>query len=1169
MMPQSRADFASEASLSASIPVSLDANPFLTQKDMRSSGPGDVPMGTQIFSKGDSKRQVDHANWAGMDVTVKMNELIETNGIKDPTAGETLLKTFGDNARGRVKMLKVAKGEQSLTFEEDKKLKSVFDLTPLFEDQTWKRNRSAQEQALDANDAMNDPVDQWIMGFDADGARRIDKWNHDVNYVEAAPDGTMVDKKRADDAKRKQNAPEYGPDPKSQEERWFDAASTEHTSHQQMLASRYFRELCALVETARKDPSNPQANEVMWTNDPKVFPLPRSLRAEGREGLPPWEQGVMPFAPDQRNYFVPSPPAEDTYCLDVYIADSDRLLPPAKKGQQAYQGYGVQHGPFYRAICSTGVGTNATCIVETDLIDPNFHNGWHEWGRMEAYQMPPGYDLPYALEGNHHPGKALDRMSVSEQEEYGLTFYIVDERGIPVSKGFAPPHMYYSWKDLRDWKQHLGMVIRRCSKWMPVQMSPIMAAGAAAPQKGAVQQLGPLLWVQVRVYAGKPAHKPSAGFCDPCCASNEEQEAGDSAPALPPDPWDLRGGGKDPEDNQDVFGPTPGHPMKAVVELMIGDRVRSIKDPDKEWKVKPGVFGRVATRTAKGKVEFFEFLFEDGSRGSCEVIKWIECVTKEKAAAPGILPHPAEIPRAKPKTYEEMEHWCRLTEFGHTTAELGFAVVFDTTDPEKSNCGRVNKGELDNMYFVEALNAISCRPKLAKQLFYAWDVSKGIYILRIMCNGVWVRVEIDDYVPPRLTEQGEGVDIKPSCCYSENFPYVLWPSLVEKAYAKIHTVRPPYGNSGGWMALGGGGRIEEAMADLTGGVAGRFSTKDATYDRLFTYFYRLQRYCIWVARVHKSNCEKHGVVLDTGTASYVVNRAAPFQGETYVQILGAGTNCHLDGAGLSTFSVPLELQNAFPEKPGSGYFWVHMIDFAQYFDSVFECRLTNSPDVGLKDMPDFPLPMHLNIPVPPDSRSVGPNIFKEIVVANKGLLTPNNPPEFEIFVPGAACPCEISCVLQQITPRTDQMGNARSLEVPLLLKVYQQTGLGGNNYSSELVCKSNWLPIRDAMVCFSPKTGGRFLVTTGFPGEHSFVYTMVFRVYSTCDGVVVTAKTALEPHKIVAPEDDDPPRALKWTMVGCRAAHRSDDTAPEPYNPLTDGLRVTLTEEANPICCVM
>ena len=54
--------------------------------------------------------------------------------------------------------------------------------------------------------------------------------------------------------------------------------------------------------------------------------------------------------------------------------------------------------------------------------------------------------------------------------------------------------------------------------------------------------------------------------------------------------------------------------------------------------------------------------------------------------------------------------------------------------------------------------------------------------------------------------------------------------MIEKAYAKIHTLR--FSSSaiseddmGGWEAIGGGGKVEDALADLTGGVAGRFNTK--------------------------------------------------------------------------------------------------------------------------------------------------------------------------------------------------------------------------------------------------------------------------------------------------------------------------------------------------------
>ena len=37
---------------------------------------------------------------------------------------------------------------------------------------------------------------------------------------------------------------------------------------------------------------------------------------------------------------------------------------------------------------------------------------------------------------------------------------------------------------------------------------------------------------------------------------------------------------------------------------------------------------------------------------------------------------------------------------------------------------------------------------------------------------------------------------------------------------------------GGWEAIGGGGKVEDALADLTGGVAGRFYTKDGVFPQV-------------------------------------------------------------------------------------------------------------------------------------------------------------------------------------------------------------------------------------------------------------------------------------------------------------------------------------------------
>eukprot|EP00438_Fugacium_kawagutii_P006530 Skav218147 [mRNA] locus=scaffold4089:37652:51689:- [translate_table: standard] len=136
--------------------------------------------------------------------------------------------------------------------------------------------------------------------------------------------------------------------------------------------------------------------------------------------------------------------------------------------------------------------------------------------------------------------------------------------------------------------------------------------------------------------------------------------------------------------------------------------------------------------------------------------------------------------------------WRRLSEFQPLAA--GTERVFE--DSNLTHLGRVLPGHLDNMYLVEALNAVSLRPKLARQLFLCFDQQRAVYILSIFKNGIWMKVEIDDYVP---VIKGE-----PLCCRSEKFPHVLWPSLVEKAYAKVCTLRDNVRseeNSGGWMAV--------------------------------------------------------------------------------------------------------------------------------------------------------------------------------------------------------------------------------------------------------------------------------------------------------------------------------------------------------------------------------
>lgn len=567
---------------------------------------------------------------------------------------------------------------------------------------------------------------------------------------------------------------------------------------------------------------------------------------------------------------------------------------------------------------------------------------------------------------------------------------------------------------------------------------------------------------------------------------------------------------------------------------------------------------------------------------------------------PGVVPFPPDdaqlyLPRLRsrqqgaqrpgegPAAPEEQatiddRRWARLVEYGAVSGAAGSSAccLFDNSDTHATHCGRVYQGQLDNAFLVEALNAISLRPKLARRLFYYADVERSVYVLRLFKNGTWVRVEIDDYVPagPRSADLGD--EALPFCCHSEHFPSVLWPSLVEKACAKACTMRSPDGvsDSGGWQALGGGGRVEEAFADLTGGIAGCFSTRDVAPDRLFVYLHELQRDCLFVCRPHLNNCMKRGALLNP-FANYAVNRAAHHDGACYVQVLCAA-GPHSGGGGMPHHDVPDALQRLFPEKSADGFFWLGIHDFHFYFDILIECRLTNSPDVGIAGMPPPRLPMAI-VPSPQNGLPSGPfhappmpgahplqdqqAIFCEWVFANAGVVSEHCPPEFRVALP--EFPCEIVAIVEQTDPRITQTGPNRKTHAAILLKVYEC--IGDDVYSSELVCKSNWIPVRSSMVAFRSSKGGVFKIIAEFE-RGVRCDRLIFRCYASWPSVNVSAGVSLHKHFLAKPVA--PPLAVKWTFVGCMDPFKLARTdEPEPLDEDIDELRRQLSKAQQ--CTVM
>mmetsp|Transcript_2749 Transcript_2749/g.6486 ORF Transcript_2749/g.6486 Transcript_2749/m.6486 type:complete len:787 (+) Transcript_2749:118-2478(+) len=566
--------------------------------------------------------------------------------------------------------------------------------------------------------------------------------------------------------------------------------------------------------------------------------------------------------------------------------------------------------------------------------------------------------------------------------------------------------------------------------------------------------------------------------------------------------------------------------------------------------------------------------------------------------------------------------WLRLVDF----AQHADAVHLFDEFSSKSHCGRVYQGALDNGYFVEALQAISLRPKLVKQLFYAWQARRSVYIARLYKHGTWMRVEVDDYVPVGRPGRNDTDVNVPICCRSEHFPNVIWPSLIEKAYAKIHTLRlSPSAVSeedmGGWEALNGGGKVEDALADLTGGVAGRFYTQDVSPDRLFIYIHDLQRDTLFVCRPNPTTCELQGVRLNP-YYPYAVNRAVQWEGGLYLQLFCGGPGVY-DG-GLQDITVPYTLSRneKYPERREDGFFWLNAEDFHEYFGTIFECRLVNSGDVSL---PEMPPPRFETIRPPPSElalmaagmmapsmgdmglagaphlaaitdgghedmnameirrrgvQHVGtdgqPLAWYEWVFANPGEIVRNNEPEFVVTVPQHAVPCEIVCSIEQFDPRMLMKSPGRPQAVPILCKVYEKVNIE-NTYSDHLVSRSNWIPVRDAMVAFTVTRGGEYLIVAELPSGTSRVERMIFRCYASQPHVMVAAHKMSRKHRLV--ESRALPGASRLSLVGLMQPDGLDKDQPVQIDWEYDAMRKpefdletgwsALVKEVNQDCAVM
>jgi len=299
----------------------------------------------------------------------------------------------------------------------------------------------------------------------------------------------------------------------------------------------------------------------------------------------------------------------------------------------------------------------------------------------------------------------------------------------------------------------------------------------------------------------------------------------------------------------------------------------------------------------------------------------------------------------------------------------------------------------------------------------------------------------------------------------------------------------------------------------------------------------------------------------------------------------------------------------YPETSAQGFFWITAQDFHAYFDTIFECRLVNSGDVSIKGMPSprspgmLPplLPGMMMGMMPPMGPGPGGGVMGgpgqkhlkisseearvpampwfEWMHANPGEITHHNQPEFTILVPQNGGPCEVICCVEQMDPRMSQTKAMRAAPIPLLVKVYENVDGQGQCFSKDLVCKSNWIPVRDSMVAFSACRGGQFKVVVELPNDVldaksscgqdvAKVDRMIFRCYSQHPNLVVSAGTASFRHMLVSTPQWHTPSGMRWTFVGAIKPSRYQNgeiavNEPEPLDRQHDSLRKAEFDQAS------
>mmetsp|Transcript_107925 Transcript_107925/g.168676 ORF Transcript_107925/g.168676 Transcript_107925/m.168676 type:complete len:712 (-) Transcript_107925:23-2158(-) len=472
----------------------------------------------------------------------------------------------------------------------------------------------------------------------------------------------------------------------------------------------------------------------------------------------------------------------------------------------------------------------------------------------------------------------------------------------------------------------------------------------------------------------------------------------------------------------------------------------------------------------------------------------------------------------------------------------------------------IYQGALENFYLVQACYAISMKAELIRNIFANMEYSSpecGYYVLRFYKHAQWICVPIDDFLPYDKYDA-------PMCIRGDLFPALPWPSLVEKAYAKLH---------GSWSSISGGGSVEEVMTDLTGGCSGRFHTGDCAGDRMWKYFDELKTITVWGVEINERECSKRLIPIAKHWAAGIWETCM-HQGVPYIGVFTSAP-------AMSVKHFPMcDLPDSITGDPGGpGLIWLRMDDFTQLFDAIYECRLVTS-DLRSLTNPDAArdvVPRHLPGGSQLVSRmqssqyaqfspaySTDETPWYEKMWAFRGEVVCENAPTFVIQVrePGTELVMDAQSTDQRHSHSLDIPDTSRHLQAPLLLRFFQVSdevefrpkpgatnghlelvnGQGGEIY---MVHMSAWAHTRDAMCCVKVLAPGNYVAMVSMPSKFC-CEKMIFRTYSSKRHVFVGY---LEAHKqLMAVNPGKPLAAIPYSLTGIPRIDEYSERLPRMFD---------------------